>query len=147
VATISEENIITLLQGYKIRVQEMFEQRLKNQIHLLSLIQLRSPESIVSAQKQRLEEIRKRLLKSVQSRLENTRNHLDQTTSHLDSLGPQKVLERGFALVWQGSVPVTNAEQVQINERLSIDLANGRIDVQVVGATQKETQLSLPFAT
>ncbi len=147
VATISEENIIALLQGYKIRVQEMFEQRLKNQIHLLSLIQLRSPESIVSAQKQRLDEIRKRLLKSVQSRLENTRNHLDQTTSHLDSLGPQKVLERGFALVWQGSVPVTNAEQVQINERLSIDLANGRIDVQVVGATQKETQLSLPFAT
>ena len=64
VSHISEMDIMDHLRGYRTRINELFEQRLRHQLHLLSLIQLRSPETIVETQHQRLLQIQQRIQKT-----------------------------------------------------------------------------------
>ena len=97
---------------------------------------MRSPEAIVETQHQRLLQIQQRIQKTMHSRLQHNQNRLGQAIQHLDSLGPQRVLERGFALVWQGDSTVTSPKQVETGEQLRIDLADGSINVVVVSTEE-----------
>ena len=75
-----------------------------------------------------LERTAGRLAPAVTRRLEILRNRLARLQNGLDQLGPQRVLERGYAIVQneQGQALVEPA-QTHVGEKLTVRLARGRI--------------------
>lgn len=147
VAKISEQDIAKLLTGVRLRLQETLQSRIQQQRAILELMQVRSPMVHLQNQSEQLRHTRERLSSLLQSRLQRARQDLDQQVKHLDSLGPQRVLARGYAMVLRGEIPVTSIESVSVGERLEIEVADGRIAVQVLGdeVSEDDAQLSLPF--
>ena len=147
VATISELEIAQMLAGVRSRLREALQSRIQQQRALLDLIQVRSPLAHLQHQSEQLTQIRQRLRLLLHSRYDQTRQNLDQHIKYFDSLGPKRVLERGYAMVLQGDVPITSVSDVVVGDRLVVEVSDGRMLVQVVSEDSEiqTAQLSLPF--
>jgi exodeoxyribonuclease VII large subunit len=85
---------------------------------------------------ERLESLSRRARQSVLARLTQHRRHLDASAKLLVSLSYQGVLQRGFALVRDSEGrTVRSAAGVASGQQLDIELADGRLDAQVLGST------------
>ncbi|GAB7141144.1 exodeoxyribonuclease VII large subunit [Deferribacterales bacterium RsTz2092] len=80
-------------------------------------------------------------LKSLTGRLESAVNilltacsgKLDVLTGRLNSLAPDRVLERGFAMVMCGERFITGADEVSIGDELTIRMRGGELSANITG--------------
>ncbi len=91
------------------------------------------PRHLLEQGRMRIDDLTYRLTVPVRSRVERCRSRLLRLEGKLDSLGPQAVLDRGYAVVRKdGGRVVTAAHEVNEGEMLSVDLSRGRIRARVV---------------
>lgn len=92
------------------------------------------PRHILDQGRMRLDDLSFRISAFIQSGMERRKADLDRLAAVLASLGPQAVLDRGYAVVQRmdGTV-VRRPAQVEVKEELSVRLASGDISVEVTG--------------
>ncbi len=101
-------------------------------LHLAERLKRASPLWLIQNDRQRLDQVNERLLRAFEHNLALRRSQRDGLEARLRSLDPRAVMQRGFALLWQsdGSL-VRSAGQVSPGQRLSAQLADGRLGVEV----------------
>ena len=144
----------SLMERMRWRVRQQLDRQAQSIDHLA--LRLSRPAQLVGRYQQRLASLEARLGASVRERVASTRHRLDPWPARLDramahrvawmrqhqehlgmrlaALDPQRVLERGYA--WLGSVqgaPITSTAQVQPGQPLHVQMADGRLDVDVRG--------------
>jgi exodeoxyribonuclease VII large subunit len=68
----------------------------------------------------------------IRTRLFALRARLDQASARLDALSPLKILERGYAVVFDAAgVPISDAGKVRAGDALRVSLAKGSLGAQV----------------
>ncbi|MDX2485850.1 MAG: exodeoxyribonuclease VII large subunit [Pseudodonghicola sp.] len=71
----------------------------------------------------------RRLESAGQQRIDRLRQNLDARARLLSSLGYQATLDRGYAVVWAGDTVVTRRDEAAQVAALSVQFADGRLDV------------------
>lgn len=96
---------------------------------------LRDPMALVEAKSQRVDELSERLRRAMVERMRRHRDRLEATELRLQAVGPQRVLERGFALLTRPgeNAPLRDPAQVRPGEALRAQLAGGELDLVVAG--------------
>lgn len=92
-----------------------------------------SPAHQIDTYRQRLDELDRRLDRSIQSILERKNLQLENFRQSLRGLNPQAVLQRGYAIITRhkdGSL-VKDVEQVQPDEFVKIKVNRGEMDAQI----------------
>jgi len=93
---------------------------------------LTHPRHLLEQGKMRLDDLSFRLVSHTRARLTGSRSDLKHLFGLLHSLGPQSVLDRGYAVVMKGDgVLVRDPAQVTAGEELDVRVAKGRIGVTV----------------
>lgn len=114
----------------------------RSQIHLdnLKARYNRLPiERQLELQHQRVTQDRNRLMNAANWRWQALDQHHKMLQAKLTALDPQRVLERGYAVVkLEGGAIASSVEQVGIGEHLEIALAQGTIQVQVINITSNK---------
>ena len=92
---------------------------------------LTHPRHILEQGKMRLDDLSFRLVSHTRVRLTESRSELKHLSGLLNSLGPQAVLERGYAVVSKADgVLVHDPKQVTVGEKLDVRVAEGRMKVR-----------------
>lgn len=91
---------------------------------------LREPRHLVDMRTQQLDEIERRAETTVVNASRTLRGRLDAAAGRLNALSPQRVLERGFAMVTtaDGKRLITRAEPELLGKEIRIDLAAGSVE-------------------
>lgn len=90
------------------------------------------PRARIAAERARLHELERRLLRAGQELTSRLRPRLARAAGKLDALSPLSVLARGYALVRDESgAVVRDAGQVEVGDRLRLQLSRGELDVVV----------------
>jgi exodeoxyribonuclease VII large subunit len=92
-----------------------------------------SPAHQIDTYRQRLDELDRRLDRSIQSILERKNLQLENFRQSLRGLNPQAVLQRGYAIITRhkdGSL-VKDVEQVQPDEFVKIKVNRGEMDARI----------------
>jgi len=90
------------------------------------------PRYLIEQGKMRLDDLSFRLVSHTRARLTESRSDLKHLAGLLSSLGPQAVLDRGYAVVMKDDgVVVRDPKQVTKGEGLDVRVAAGRIKVKV----------------
>lgn len=98
-----------------------------------------SPAHSINTYRQRLDEIRFRLNRSAQTKLEKKQLQLENLQQSLRSLSPTAVLNRGYAIVSRekdGSL-IKNAGQVDPDENINIKVSQGSFAARVTRINQE----------
>jgi len=99
------------------------------------------PRYILEQGRMRLDDLSFRIQSHTRSRLENSASRLKNIAGILNSLGPQAVLDRGYAVVQKGEgVVVRDPGQVTVGEELDVRVAKGRLRVKVEGGKRGKTK-------
>jgi exodeoxyribonuclease VII large subunit len=90
------------------------------------------PRARIADDRARLHELERRLLRAGQDLTSRLRPRLARAAGKLDALSPLSVLARGYALVRDdaGTV-IRDAAQVEVGERLRLQLSRGELEVVV----------------
>ncbi len=99
-----------------------------------------SPKHAVNAYRQRLDEVRLRLERSIRVSLDKKALQVDNFAGALRSLNPWAVLNRGYAIVTRESDGrlVKHASQVHPGEGVHIQVSQGKMDATITKITQEE---------
>ena len=101
----------------------------------LSLCQ---PKKRIEAEEKQLKSLREALSLAMQKRLSACEQQLQQRMRELTMLSPYRVLERGYAIVTRGGLPVTGRAQLHAQDRISIRFADGVVSADVITDQEKE---------
>lgn len=95
---------------------------------------LRSPQSRLLSDRQRVDEWLHRCSQSVNNQIRLSRILINGLVNNLDNLNPRAVLKRGYAIVWRedGSL-LRNAKQVYVDEQLKVQMNDGDFPARVSG--------------
>lgn len=101
---------------------------------------------------QRLADLARRQGVALRAALERRKARLESASRSLAALSPLAILERGYAIVTSPSgTPVTDCDQIEIDDRLVARLHRGKLTVRVEGAeppvpesTPRSSQSELP---
>jgi exodeoxyribonuclease VII large subunit len=95
-------------------------------------LDLRSPESRIRRDRQRIDELMRRAHATLERRLALARARLDGARGRLEALSPLATLERGYAVVQSpiGTL-ITDATQVASDDRVEIVVRRGRFRARV----------------
>ncbi len=95
----------------------------------------RTPAPLLLRENERIARAAARLPVSAERSLATARERLERAALRLSGLDPQRVLERGYAwLEDENAHPVTRADAVRSGQTLSATLADGKVDLTVLGA-------------
>lgn len=98
----------------------------------------RAPAPLLLREKERLSRAEARLPVSAERTLATARERLERAALRLSGLDPQRVLERGYAwLEDENAHPVTHADAVRPGQKVSATLADGKVDLTVLGARSR----------
>jgi exodeoxyribonuclease VII large subunit len=93
------------------------------------------PRHILEQGRLRLDDLSFRLVSHTQSRLTESRSELKHLSGLLNSLGPQAVLDRGYAVVSKGDGSIVrDPGQTVTGEKLDVRVAEGTFEVAVSDA-------------
>lgn len=112
-------------------IQERMEQKARLVERLQKKVQLQSPENRYLLAASRVESLENRLKQDMERVLERKYSILRQETLKLDALSPLKILDRGYAMVYQEEHLVKQAGDVAPGDELRICLAEGEIHARV----------------
>ncbi|HLT40944.1 MAG TPA: exodeoxyribonuclease VII large subunit [Enhygromyxa sp.] len=101
------------------------------------------PRARIAAERRRLHELERRLVRAGRSLTTDLRPRLARAAGKLDALSPLSVLGRGYALVadHEGKL-IRDATSVAQGDALTVRLAHGRLEVEVVRSDGDEEQRS-----
>lgn len=129
------------LQQWQRYLQQTLQRRLLVQMQRLDGLerQLRSlnPQQRLQLRQQQLDHLTQRLRQNWAVIQQQGRQQLQSLVAQLNQLNPRAVLERGYSITrTQSSQIVRASEQVQADQVLQIELAQGRLEVRVVQSSQ-----------
>lgn len=108
----------------------------------LDLLQARlsmcQPKKRIEAEEKQLKNLREALSLAMEKRLSVCEQQLHQRMRELTMLSPYRVLERGYAIVTRGGLPVTTRAQLAAGDRISIRFADGVVSAGVLADHEKE---------
>ncbi len=88
--------------------------------------------------KKELQGLASQLPRAIRTRLFAHRAHLEQVSARLEGLSPLRILERGYAVVFDAAgKPISDAAATKVGDSLSIRLAKGELGAEV---TQVKSQ-------
>lgn len=100
--------------------------------HLKLRLDLRSPESRIRRDRQRIDELMRRAASMLERRLSLARAHLNGTRGRLEALSPRATLERGYAIVQSpDGALITDANRLAPDDRVEIVVRRGRFHARV----------------
>lgn len=126
------DEVKTLLARLKSAGQRRAERSRTELAGLGRLLRSHNPASRVGRQREELGDLQGRLLPALESRLQSHRKELQTLRRACLALGPQTVLERGFAMVTQDGVPLTKVAGRRPGEELELHLADGKMRVTIL---------------
>ncbi|MET4578562.1 exodeoxyribonuclease VII large subunit [Ottowia thiooxydans] len=98
----------------------------------------RAPAPTLRRESERVVRAGARLPVAAERSLATARERLERAMLRLSGLDPQRVLERGYAwLEDEHALPVTGVEGVRQGQKLSATLADGKVDLTVLGARSR----------
>ncbi len=99
---------------------------------------LQSPEGYLQQRKKALELLSNRLVNSQNQQLARKQQRYIAVTAKLDAMSPLKVLTRGYAMTQKedGSL-LRSVQDVQINEAITVSLADGRLTATVTDKKER----------
>lgn len=102
---------------------------------LVRQLALATPRQRLAAARSRWHILDRDLKRAIALRLRETRQAFGHLLGRLDALSPLKVLQRGYAMVYNetGERVITSVRDVAPGEAVSVRLADGRLDCQVWG--------------
>ena len=94
---------------------------------------LKSPDGYLQQREKGLELLKNRLISAQNQNITRKNQQYIAAVSKLDAMSPLKVLSRGYAMAQnhQGDV-IRSVKQVELGERISINLSDGRISATVM---------------
>ena len=114
-----------LLENLKIK-----EQRLESLTNRISPIKLATK---LNEKKTRLALLRQKQISALKNVVDGKDENLKISMASLDALSPLSVLKRGFSIVENEAGEILReAQQANVNDKLKIRLANGKLEAQVV---------------
>lgn len=128
------ETLLRQLQQTGLRLRRQVQFQLQTRMQRLDLLahRLVHPGERLKQRAEQLESLRTRLRQTMARKLELEAVHLQRLAQNLEHLAPQHVLNRGYSLVRNASGQlVTDARQLAVGERLSMQLAQGGADATV----------------
>jgi exodeoxyribonuclease VII large subunit len=126
------ENLVSLNeQQYRLTLTFLIQLRWSLK-ELQNHLERTSPLTRIQSDVQRVDELDHRLGATIQHRLQLARTQLTGLLQHMASLSPSAVLERGYAIVTNGSGQIiSSVGQVRIGEALNVQVSNGDFGVHV----------------
>ena len=115
---------------------EARKDRLKN---LSSRLTLRPIQQDTARKRDALDRISKRLNAAQTSRIERQKDRLSATARQLEILSYKATLSRGYAVVRDGDALVTNTADARAAAALSIEFADGTVEIGASAAAPKKT--------
>lgn len=98
----------------------------------------RSPAPLLVREGERIGRSSARLPEAAERTLGAVRERLERAALRLSALDPQRVLERGYAwLADENAHPVTHAASTRPGQTLSATLADGKVDLTVLGSRMR----------
>jgi exodeoxyribonuclease VII large subunit len=91
------------------------------------------PADLIRQRSQRLDEVRLSLARISSHRAESARFAVDSLRKRLESVNPERILERGFAIVYRGATSVGSAAAVNAGDRLQLRFRDGRVGASALG--------------
>lgn len=99
---------------------------------------LQQPEGMILVREEDVDRLRERAQRSMIHRIERDRTAIEQMTLRVRALSPQETLNRGYAVVQdQDGAVVRAADQVSIDDELTVRLAAGELTVQTRAASDR----------
>jgi exodeoxyribonuclease VII large subunit len=126
------DNLATLNEQLY-RFMQTFQYQLKWTLkELENRLERTSPLTRIQSDIQRIDELDHRLGATIQHRLQLARTQVTGLLQRMASLSPSAVLERGYAIVTNGSgQTISSVDQVRIGEALNVQVSDGDFGVQV----------------
>jgi exodeoxyribonuclease VII large subunit len=107
--------------------------------HLDRQINLLNPGNIINNQIQHIDDIERRLIYLFNNKLTQMKNEVDYLSSSLNSLNPERILERGYAIVFNKEEKlIKTLENIHESDPVRIKLHDGDFQAKV---TSKEKKL------
>ena len=103
----------------------------KRQKIALLLSQLGSPMEQLRLRQQLLERSYEKLGIVMKAHMEKYKHRVECSISLLDTLSPLKVVARGYSVVRKNLEVIRSVKQVKVNDQLSVQLAEGKLKVEV----------------
>lgn len=118
------------------RLRQAVNNFLDGQVQALAAIRSRpclaNPQQLIENRSAEVELARDRLQRCLATRLDSASQDITHLRSQLRALSPQGTLNRGYAIVQQGSGAVVREQSnVDVNEQLRVRLADGELTVTV----------------
>jgi exodeoxyribonuclease VII large subunit len=79
-----------------------------------------SPLQLLQNQSTQLKQLQSRLAYGIQQQLQKKQHTYLQLKSSIENLSPQAVLARGYAIVSQSELLITNSSQVELSQEVNI---------------------------
>ncbi len=99
----------------------------------------RQPQDKIYQQLQYLDDMQRQLTRSVDHKLTLRQNQLEHFRQHLDGMNPQHVLKRGYSIVTKGGGGIVrDSKDLEIGDRINVQLANSQFDAQVLTKGKKD---------
>jgi exodeoxyribonuclease VII large subunit len=127
-----------LLDRSMLQLFEQLDQRLE---HQRALLERRSPLFFVRIQRQRVDDLQRRLMIQSRHKLALKRKGVENLSQKLAALDPASILKRGYAVVRtrEGKV-VSDTSQLETGDPLKIQVARGRFGAQVTEISPPDDQ-------
>ena len=143
-------DLTTVLAGYNQRLDSAIERlfvaggrMIRNHNGHVSLLsqQIKPPQQIVLEGERRLTRESQSLSNSVQRFLKSQRDRLKASGDLLESLSFQRIVERGFTVIWDKSGnPITSATAAEPGKTVIIEFADGKRGATIAGADGKKDE-------
>lgn len=85
-----------------------------------------------AAQQQRIDILMQRLLAAKQLRIANCTARIAHLLTRLQACNPQRILQRGYAVLLQNGQTVTSVHQLTSGDSVTVQLADGTLPAQIV---------------
>lgn len=124
------------LTGYRFgelerRLEAATSRRISNLENRVRSLRLRSPETIITANRTRLNNLNEKLQKAVSYSLTGKQTKLIAVTEKLDALSPLSTLKRGYAIVEKDEHVVVDAGELSPGDRITGRLMKGTFEADV----------------
>lgn len=100
---------------------------------------MQQPEGMILVREEDIDRLQDRALRTMRHRAEREQETITQLRHRVRALSPHKTLARGYAVVTDsaGSV-IKKAEQVSVNDPLTIRLAHGELETTVTKTSERQ---------
>ena len=92
----------------------------------------RRPKDVLQKYILQIEEITQRIFLAIKHKSAKEKVIIENYKKHLQSLNPFNVLNRGYSMVFKDDKLVSSVDLVEIDDKLSVKLKDGKIDSQVM---------------